>query len=161
MRLVLIGPPASGKGTQGDLLAAQFGVPHISTGKMIRDLIDGGSAESLRYKLLIDGGNFIPDADMVGILETRLAKADAKPGYILDGFPRDLAQAELFDRTAQGALLDRAVELRIDESVLLARVTGRLICPVCGTSYHQVLRPPQGAGTVRSGWRKAGATSGR
>jgi len=92
------------------------------------------------------GGNFIPDSDMVAILEARLNEPDAGRGHILDGFPRDIAQARLFDATDAGRLLDAAIELRIDEPTLVERLAGRMICPRCGASYHLSLQRPQHLG---------------
>lgn len=142
MRLILIGGPGSGKGTQGKLLADLLGVPHISTGAMIRALTAAGDPMLLPYRACIDRGEFLPDAEMVALLGQRLKADDARGGYILDGFPRDLAQAALFDQTAAGTLLDAAVNLEVSDQELTRRLAGRLICPVCATSYHKLFSPP-------------------
>jgi adenylate kinase len=141
----LFGPPGAGKGTQGSLLADAYGVPHIATGDIIRDHIARRTEFGLKVEAAIAGGNFAPDEDILYWVGKRLAEDDAAGGYVLDGFPRDLAQAEAFDAhlTAIGETIDAAVELIIDEVVVAARLAGRLVCPVCGESYHVVTRPPK------------------
>lgn len=148
MRLILFGLPGAGKGTQGALLARTYGVPHIATGDIIRDHIARGTEFGKKVEAGIAGGNFAPDEDILYWVGKRLEEPDAAGGYILDGFPRDIAQAEAFDRYLQqtGIVLDAAIELLIDEHVLSARLSGRLVCPVCGDSYQVETRPPRVAG---------------
>lgn len=148
LRLVLFGLPGAGKGTQGSLLAQAYGVPHIATGDIIRDHIARGTEFGRNIEAAIAGGNFAPDEDILYWVGKRLSEPDAAHGYILDGFPRDIAQAEAFDSHNQsiGQQLDAVVELTIDEDVLAERLSGRLVCPVCGEPYHVVTRPPKLAG---------------
>lgn len=145
MRLVLFGPPGAGKGTQGSLLAETYGIPHIATGDIIRDHIARGTEFGRKVEAAIAAGNFAPDEDILYWVGKRLEESDAATGYVLDGFPRDLAQAEAFDRYNEkiGQKLDAVVELLIDEQVVAVRLAGRLVCPVCGESYHVVNRPPK------------------
>ena len=144
MRVVLFGPPGAGKGTQGSLLAQAYGIPHIATGDIIRDHIARHTEFGLKIEEAIAGGNFAPDEDILYWVGKRLEEEDASQGYILDGFPRDLAQAEAFDRhnLAVGQGIDTVVELMIDQEVVAARLGGRLVCPTCGEPYHVVSRPP-------------------
>ena len=145
MRVVLFGPPGAGKGTQGSLLAEAYGIPHIATGDIIRDHIARRTEFGLKIEAAIAGGNFAPDEDNMYWVGKRLEEKDAQAGYVLDGFPRDLAQAEVFDyQHPQG--IDMAVELMIDQNVLIERLSGRLVCPTCGEPYHLVSRPPQEPG---------------
>ena len=144
MRVVLFGPPGAGKGTQGSLLAQTYGIPHIATGDIIRDHIARHTEFGLKIEEAIAGGNFAPDEDILYWVGKRLEEDDAKQGYILDGFPRDLAQAEAFDthNIAVGQTIDAVIELIIDQEVLAARLGGRLVCPTCGEPYHLISRPP-------------------
>ncbi|MBV9850547.1 MAG: adenylate kinase [Armatimonadetes bacterium] len=148
MRLVLLGPPGAGKGTQGQRLAAHYGVPHVATGDIVRDHIARRTEFGRKVEAAIAAGNFAPDADIIYWVRRRLAEPDARHGYILDGFPRDLAQAGLWDAQTRDehAPLDAVVELVIAADELIARLSGRLICPVCDTSYHVTQRPPRTPG---------------
>ena len=141
MRLVLLGPPGAGKGTQGQALARAFGVPHVATGEIIRDQIGRGTEFGRKVEAQIAAGNFVPDADVLYWVGRRLAEPDAGRGYVLDGFPRDTAQAEAFT-----ASLDAVVELVIADEALIERLSGRLVCPVCETAYHVVSHPPLRSG---------------
>ncbi len=148
MRLVLLGLPGSGKGTQGGLLAAHYEVPHIATGDILRDHIARGTEFGMKVQAAIAAGNFAPDGDVLFWVCDRLSEPDARAGYILDGFPRDLVQAKAFD--ARNELicesLDAVVELAIDEAVLLERLQGRLVCAKCGETYHVANKPPRTSG---------------
>lgn len=143
MRLVLIGPPGAGKGTQADKLAERFGIPHIATGDMIREEIARRTPLGREVDDLIAGGDFIPDAEMIAMVQERLAEPDAGKGFILDGFPRDLPQAEKFSATPEGARLDAVIALEVDEQEIVERLSGRLVCPTCGRSYQVKLDPPK------------------
>ncbi len=141
MRLVLLGPPGAGKGTQGQALAQAFGVPHVATGKIIRDQIARGTEFGRRVQAQIAAGNFVSDADVLYWVERRLAEPDAAEGYILDGFPRDTAQAEAFVHP-----LDAVVDLIVPDEALIERLSGRLVCPQCETAYHVVSQTPKRPG---------------
>ena len=141
MRLVLLGPPGAGKGTQGPALAAIYGVPHIATGDIVRDHIARRTEFGCRIEAAIAAGNFVADADILYWVGVRLAEPDAQNGYILDGFPRDLAQAEAWMQA-----LDFVVDLEIAEEALVKRLSGRLVCPVCDTVYNTTQHPPKQRG---------------
>jgi len=137
MRLVLLGPPGAGKGTQGQALAAAYGVPHVATGDILRDQITRGTEFGRKIQAVIAAGNFVTDEDILYWVNQRLAEADTQTGYILDGFPRDLHQAKTFTES-----LDAVIVLLISDEALIERLSGRLVCPTCGETYHRVHRPP-------------------
>ena len=141
MRLILLGPPGAGKGTQGQELAQVFGVPHVATGEIIREQIAHGTEFGRKVEAQIAAGNFVSDADVLYWVRLRLAEPDAASGYILDGFPRDRAQAEAFD-----GHVDVVVDLLVEDKVLIERLSGRLVCPQCDTAYHTLSQPPKRAG---------------
>lgn len=141
MRLVLIGPPGAGKGTQGQALARIFAVPHVATGEIVRDQIARRTEFGRRVEAQIAAGNFVPDADILYWVRRRLAEPDAALGYILDGFPRDLAQAEAFTEP-----LDCVIDLNVADGALIERLSGRLVCPHCETAYQSLYHPPQRPG---------------
>ena len=139
--MVLLGPPGAGKGTQGAALALTFGVPHVATGEIIRDQIARGTDFGRKVEAQIAAGNFVSDADVLYWVTKRLAAPDAGGGFILDGFPRDTAQAEAFDEP-----LDVVVDLIVADDALVERLSGRLICPQCETTYHLASHPPKQPG---------------
>ena len=151
MRLVLLGPPGAGKGTLGQSLAVYYGVPHVATGDIIRDHIARQTEFGRRVEAAIAAGNFAPDADILYWVRHRLAEPDARRGYVLDGFPRDLAQARVWDGLAQaaGTPLQAVIELAIAPDELIERLSGRLICPVDGESYHVRPSPAARTGPLR------------
>ena len=148
MRLVLLGPPGAGKGTQGLRLAGHFGVPHVATGDIIRDHIARQTDFGRKIEAAIAAGNFAPDEDIVYWVGRRLAEPDARVGYVLDGFPRDLAQAKTLNdwRRDKGLRLNAVVALTMSAEQLVERLSGRLVCPVDGEIYHVRHRPPRVAG---------------
>ena len=141
MRLELLGPPGAGKGTQGQALAQIYGVPHVATGDILRDHIARQTEFGLRIEAAIAAGNFASDQDILYWVSRRLADPDTQGGYILDGFPRDVAQAEAF-----GQPLDAVIDLEIAEKSLIERLSGRLVCPVCDTVYNTQHHPPKRIG---------------
>lgn len=141
MRLVLLGPPGAGKGTQGQTLSLEFGVPHVATGEIVRDHIARGTEFGRKIEAQIAAGNFASDQDILYWVGRRLAQPDAAFGFILDGFPRDRAQAEAFD-----APLDVVVDLKVNDDELIARLSGRLVCPKCETAYHLLYHRPMREG---------------
>ncbi len=148
MRIVLLGPPGAGKGTQGKMLALAYSVPHVATGSMIRAAIEQGTEFGQAVSAAIAEGNFAPDKAVIEFVCARLAERDAQRGYILDGFPRDVAQAEAFDALWAGRQgLDAVVELYVEEAVLIERLSGRLVCSQCGENYHVQHHPPRSPGS--------------
>lgn len=139
--MILLGPPGAGKGTQGSALARSFGIPHIATGDIIRDQIARGTDFGRKVKAQIAAGNFASDDDVLYWVKCRLEEPDTAAGYILDGFPRDTAQAEAFNEP-----LDLVVELDVPDAALVDRLSGRLICPMCETTYHVTGRAPKRPG---------------
>ncbi|SDN58773.1 Adenylate kinase [Fictibacillus solisalsi] len=145
MYLVLMGLPGAGKGTQAEQIVEQYGIPHISTGDMFRAAIKEGTPLGLKAKSYMDSGNLVPDDVTIGIVRERLAKDDCKKGYLLDGFPRTVAQAEaLEDITSElDRRIDYVLNISVEKDQLMQRLTGRRICPVCGTTYHVIFNPPK------------------
>ncbi len=143
-RLALLGPPGAGKGTQGRALAERLRIPWIATGDILRQSVAAGSEVGRAAQPYIEAGDLVPDDVMVGVIRTRLQAPDAREGYILDGFPRTVPQAEALDEMleALGQNLDHVVQIHVDKEVLVERLSGRLICRDCGTAYHIRLSPP-------------------
>lgn len=144
MQVILVGLPGAGKGTQAEIIKSEFGIPHISTGDMFRSAVASGSELGLQLKGFLDSGRLVPDETTIAVVRERLEQADAKDGFLLDGFPRTLEQARALDSMLSelDRPLDVVLYIHVDESVLLARLTGRRICRVCGTTYHTVFQPP-------------------
>lgn len=136
---MLLGAPGAGKGTQAKRLVARMGVPQISTGDMLRAAVANGTELGLRAKAFMDGGQLVPDELVIGIVRERLSAADCAKGYILDGFPRTVEQAEALDAFAP---LDRVVEIEVDPEDVVERLSGRRTCKACGAIYHVVHTPP-------------------
>lgn len=148
MRVVLLGPPGAGKGTQAARLAEALGVPHVSTGDLFRKNLREGTPLGLEAKRYMEAGQLVPDAVTEQMVAARLGAPDAAAGAVLDGFPRNLAQAAALDRllAAKGWRLDRAVLLAVPRDLVIERLTGRRVCPVCQATYHIVFHPPRVAG---------------
>jgi adenylate kinase len=148
VNLVFMGPPGAGKGTQADLFQRRHGVPHISTGEMFRAAVRADTEVGRRATQYMRLGELVPDAIVQQMVEERLAQPDAARGFILDGYPRTLVQADALDEflARRGESLDGVVLFEIPEEVVLRRLTGRRVCPVCGTTYHIEHKPPQAPG---------------
>ena len=144
MNLILLGAPGAGKGTQAELLVAKLQIPSISTGNMLREAIAKGTPLGTLAKQYIDAGNLVPDDVVLSIVAERVAKPDCENGFILDGVPRTLAQAEALD--AKGVKIDHVVSLEIEVSVIEGRMTGRRDCTKCGACYHIVANPTKQEG---------------
>ena len=139
MKIIFLGAPGAGKGTQADLISERLGIPTISTGAIIREAIKTGTEMGLEAKKFIEAGQLVPDAVVIGIVKERLAKSDCKDGFILDGFPRTVPQAQALDE--MGVSLDRVVSIEVSDEKIIERMSGRRICQVCGATYHTVYNP--------------------
>ena len=143
-KMLIMGPPGAGKGTQAENIIKYYNIPHISTGDMFRAAISNKTEIGLIAKSYIDAGNLVPDEITVGIVKERLSKPDCKNGFLLDGFPRDLHQAEMFDSMLKelGIKLDLVLNIHVDDEKLINRIIGRRICPKCGRTYHITYNKP-------------------
>ncbi|WP_108671997.1 adenylate kinase [Peribacillus acanthi] len=144
MNLVLMGLPGAGKGTQAEKIVEKYNIPHISTGDMFRAAIKDGTELGLQAKSFMDQGALVPDEVTIGIVRERLAKPDCNNGFLLDGFPRTVAQAEALENMLSGLErpIDFVIHVDVDQSILMERLTGRRICKDCGATYHLVFNPP-------------------
>lgn len=144
MRVVFLGPPGGGKGTQAERLAAKHQVPHIATGDIFRQAIRDGTPMGRQAKEYVDSGRYVPDSVVVGLVRERLEAADAQKGFVLDGFPRTEPQAAALDEmlAAAGAKLDGVILLVVDDETIVQRAMGRRVCDVCGRIYHVEFDPP-------------------
>lgn len=139
MRVIFLGAPGAGKGTQAEKASEAFSIPAISTGNIIREAIAEGSEMGLAAKAYTEKGELVPDEVVIGIIKERLAKPDCKEGFILDGFPRTVPQAEALDR--MGVEIDRVVNIEVSDDDIVKRMSGRRVCPACGVSYHIEYKP--------------------
>lgn len=148
MKLILLGAPGAGKGTQAETISKELGIPTISTGNMLREAIQNQTPIGLEAKRFMDNGQLVPDDVIIGIVEERVARDDCKNGYILDGVPRTIAQAEALERF--GVAIDNVVSIEIEDSVIENRMSGRRVCARCGASYHITANPPKSDGVCDS-----------
>ena len=144
MNLILLGAPGAGKGTQAEMLVKRLNIPSISTGNMLREAIANGTETGLKAKSYMDNGLLVPDEVILGIVAERVAQPDCSRGFILDGVPRTLAQAEALE--AAGVQIDHVVSIEIADEVIEGRMTGRRVCSKCGASYHIVANPTKEEG---------------
>jgi len=133
MNIIFLGPPGAGKGTQAQIICQKMGIPQISTGDMLRSAIAAQTETGLKAKEYMDKGQLVPDAVVIDIVKERLTKEDCRKGYILDGFPRTVEQAQSLGTFAK---IDAAINLDVPDEVLVARLSGRRVCPLCGAPYH-------------------------
>ena len=145
MNLILLGPPGAGKGTQAKILAKKFEIPQISTGDILRGAVKEQTPMGIKAKGYMDAGALVPDEVVVGIVEERLARPDCAGGFILDGFPRTVGQADALKRTlaGMGKTIEHVISITIDKEELLGRITGRRTCRLCGKGYHLSFDPPK------------------
>ena len=140
MKLILLGAPGAGKGTQAEIISETLRIPTISTGNIIREALKSGTELGRKAKGYMDSGQLVPDDIVIGIIRDRLAQPDCADGFILDGFPRTIPQAEALDR--MGVAIDRVIEIEVADDTIARRVSGRRICPSCGSSYHVDYKRP-------------------
>ena len=148
MNLVLLGPPGAGKGTQAEKLTKELGVPHIATGDILRHAIKEGTPVGLKAKKFMDAGDLVPDDVIVGIVNERISMKDCEAGYILDGMPRTIAQAQALE--AQGVLIDVVLLIQVSDEEIIYRLEGRRTCPNCDMTYNIAVKPPENEGECDS-----------
>ena len=139
MKIIFLGAPGAGKGTQAEKVAAKLNIPTISTGAIIRAALKEGTEMGLAAKAYIEAGKLVPDEVVIGIIKERLAEDDCKNGFILDGFPRTIAQAEALD--AMGIEIDLVVNIFVEDATIVERMSGRRVCPACGATFHTQYKP--------------------
>ena len=140
MNLILLGAPGAGKGTQAEILCGSLNIPTISTGNMIREALKSGTEMGLKAKAYIEAGQLVPDEVVIGIVDERLRMDDCKNGFILDGFPRTIPQAEALQEG--GVRIDKTLEIAVSDDEIIARLSGRRVCSGCGAPYHMISCPP-------------------
>lgn len=145
MRLILLGPPGAGKGTQAEKVAERYRIPHVSTGGMFRAALQEGTPLGLEARKFMEAGELVPDEVTIGIVRERLGRPDSTRGFVLDGFPRNVAQAEVLDYilSEAGKKLDAVVNIEVGEREIVERMTGRRTCRECGAVYHLKFNPPK------------------
>ena len=141
MKLILLGAPGAGKGTQAEIISKKLNIPTISTGNILRAAVKNGTPVGLKAKAYMDAGKLVPDEVIIGVIHERLAEADCQNGYILDGVPRTIAQAEALEKA--GIVFDDVISLEVDDGEIESRMTGRRTCPSCGATYHVKANPPK------------------
>ena len=139
MNMIFLGAPGAGKGTQAEVVCKELNIPAISTGNMLREAVKNGTEAGLKAKSFMDAGELVPDDVVIGILKDRIAQPDAQNGFILDGFPRTVEQAEALDK--MGVVIDKVVEIAVSDEAITARMSGRRVCEGCGNSYHIEFKP--------------------
>ena len=144
MKLILLGAPGAGKGTQADIIKQKLGIPTISTGNILRAAVKNGTPTGLKAKAFMDAGQLVPDEVIIGVINERLQESDCANGYILDGVPRTIAQAEALEQA--GIRFDAVVALEVPDQRIVNRMSGRRVCEHCGASYHIVHIPPKTEG---------------
>ncbi len=148
MRVILLGPPGAGKGTQAKGIADAYNIPHISTGDLFRENLKNETPLGMKAKAYMDAGKLVPDELVIDLVEDRIVREDCANGYLLDGFPRTVAQAKALDQINEksGHTIDFAVNIAVPADILVDRITGRRSCPVCGATYHIKYNPPKTEG---------------
>lgn len=141
MNIILFGPPGAGKGTQADIISGEMNIPTLSTGAMLREAMKAGTPMGLAAKSAIDQGALVSDEVVIGIVKDRIAKDDCKGGFILDGFPRTIPQAEALD--AMGVKIDVVLDVEVPDDAIVERMSGRRLCSACGASYHVKYNPSE------------------
>jgi adenylate kinase len=144
MKLILLGPPGAGKGTQAEILSRELSIPTISTGNILRAAVKNGTPVGLKAKEYMDAGKLVPDEVIIGVISERLAESDCAGGFILDGVPRTIPQAEALEKA--GILFDKVISIEITDEEIVERMSGRRVCTVCGAPYHVTSKPPKKEG---------------
>ncbi|MCI8650042.1 MAG: adenylate kinase [Anaerotruncus sp.] len=144
MKLILLGAPGAGKGTQAEVICEHLHIPAISTGNIIREALKNGTEMGLKAKSYMDSGALVPDDVVIGIIKERLAQDDCKGGFILDGFPRTVPQAQALDE--MGIVIDRVIDIEVADEKIEQRLSGRRVCEACGASYHTLYKPSKEEG---------------
>ncbi len=139
MNLILLGAPGAGKGTQAEVISAKFNIPQISTGNILREAVKNGTECGIKAKSYMESGALVPDEVVIGILKDRIAEDDCNGGFILDGFPRTVPQAEALE--AMGVNIDKVLSIDVEDAAIQARISGRRVCEKCGASYHIEYNP--------------------
>ncbi len=145
MNLILLGAPGAGKGTQAEVISDALNIPQISTGNILREAVKNGTEYGLKAKAAMESGALVSDDIVIGILKDRIAADDCKNGFILDGFPRTVPQAEALDE--MGVRIDKVLEIFVDDETIKTRVSGRRVCEGCGATYHVLYKPSKSEGT--------------
>lgn len=140
MKIILLGAPGAGKGTQAEIISERLNIPQISTGNLIRAALKSGTEIGLKAKSFIEAGQLVPDEVVIAIIQERIAEDDCKNGFILDGFPRTIAQAEALDR--MGTVIDKVIDIEVADEAIANRLSGRRVCEACGSSYHLEHKKP-------------------
>lgn len=144
MNIIFLGAPGAGKGTQAEIVSEKLAIPTVSTGNIIRAALKNGTPMGLKAKEFIESGKLVPDEVVIGIIKDRLAEDDCKNGFILDGFPRTIPQAEALD--TMGIIIDKVIDIEVVDERIAARMSGRRVCKACGNSYHLEYKKPQADG---------------
>ncbi len=144
MRIILLGPPGAGKGTQAQVLTEKYGVAQIATGDIFRENVRAGTPLGKKVEMILKEGRLVPDAIVIEMFSERIDKPDCRNGFILDGFPRNVAQAEALEKMLEekGLCLDGVVQIEVDDEILVERISGRCACPICGEVYHDKFKKP-------------------
>lgn len=148
MNLILLGAPGAGKGTQAEVICDKLNIPAISTGNIIREALKNGTETGIRAKEYMEAGKLVPDEVVIDIIKERLAQSDCQKGFILDGFPRTVPQAQALDR--MGIVIDRVIDIEVDDESIIKRMSGRRVCSSCGASYHTEYKPSKDGVTCNS-----------
>ncbi len=149
MNLILLGAPGAGKGTQAEIISEKLSIPTVSTGNIIREAIKNETEMGLAAKAATEAGELVSDDIVIGIIKERLAKDDCKNGFILDGFPRTIPQAEALDK--MGVKIDKVISIEVSDEAIARRMSGRRVCPKCGSSYHLIYKKPVDDGVCHCG----------